>query len=111
MSRVTIQPYSIGGGKLLLRIAYYKNLFPHFLLSDIAHLVTSYLYPDINRQVDSVKRGLVEDSRSFEDSSATRRAWGRGFTGDQAQDVKVLNELNKILDDYSIERRGKNEGC
>ena len=108
MSRVTIQSYSIGGGKLSLRIAYYENIF---LLTDIAHLVTSYLYPEINRQVDNVKRGLVKDSRSFEDSSVTRRAWGRGFTGDQAQDVKVLNELNKILDDYSIERRGKNEGC
>ena len=55
-----------------------------------------------------MKRGLVEDlTMSFEDTNTKRRVWGREFTSDQAQDIKVLNDLNRVLDDYSIVRRGK----
>ena len=66
------------------------QIFHTSFFTDIAHLVTSYLYPEFDRQAESMKRGLVEDlTMSFEDTNTKRRVWGREFTSDQAQDIKV----------------------
>ena len=62
--------------------------------------MTSYLYPEYNKQLASLKRGL---DNSFEGSNV-RRGWRQHSN---ENDMKVMEDFDQVFGDHTITKRGE----